>query len=70
MRLNCFHHTPLLAAGKLMTVFSAPDYPQFMAASEERYNNKGAVALLSAPTWAVPEFITYEAAPRPKVWLP
>lgn len=40
----CLHVT---TAGKLMTVFSAPDYPQFMSSHERRYNNSGACAVLS-----------------------
>lgn len=30
----------LTVAGKLVTVFSAPDYPQFLPDSEPRFNNK------------------------------
>lgn len=53
-----------------MTVFSAPDYPQFMMDSLPRYRNKGAVAVLSAPTFSEPNMVQYEAAPRPKVRAP
>ncbi|KAL6765533.1 Metallo-dependent phosphatase-like protein [Haematococcus lacustris] len=58
------HDTP---AGRVMTVFTAPDYPQFLPACQSRYNNLGAVAVLTGPTWHDPEFITFEAVrPRPK----
>lgn len=58
------HNTP---AGKLMTVFSAPDYPQFQE-GPERLVNKAAVALLSAPDWATPRMVQYDAVqPRPQV---
>ena len=49
-----------------MTVFSAPDYPQFMADGATRYRNKAAVAVLTAPDYATPEMRQYEAVlPRP-----
>jgi serine/threonine-protein phosphatase 5 len=35
--------------GKLCTVFSAPDYPQFVEEGEQRYNNQGAYVVLTAP---------------------
>ena len=58
------HVTP---AGRLMTVFSAPDYPQFMADDALRYKNKGAVAVLSAPEYNTPAMTQYEAVlPRPE----
>ena len=51
-----------------MTVFSAPDYPQFQADGEERYNNKAAVAVLSHPGYDEPQFVQYSAVlPRPAV---
>ncbi|PPD83163.1 hypothetical protein GOBAR_DD19900 [Gossypium barbadense] len=54
-------------SGKLITVFSAPDYPQFQA-TEERYNNKGAYVVLKPPGFDNPEFHSFEAiTPRPKV---
>uniref|UniRef100_A0A7N0UGB9 Serine/threonine-protein phosphatase n=1 Tax=Kalanchoe fedtschenkoi TaxID=63787 RepID=A0A7N0UGB9_KALFE len=54
-------------SGKLITIFSAPDYPQFQA-TEERYNNKGAYIILEPPNFDVPHFRVFEAvAPRPKV---
>ncbi|KAL6776700.1 hypothetical protein ACKKBF_B30600 [Auxenochlorella protothecoides x Auxenochlorella symbiontica] len=57
------HDTP---AGRLMTVFSAPDYPQFVPESHARYNNKAALAVLTAPDYAAPTFLQFEAVrPRP-----
>lgn len=53
-------------SGKLITLFSAPDYPQFQA-SNHRYNNKGAYIILEAPDFSSPTFYTFVAAlPRPK----
>ncbi|XP_024396295.1 serine/threonine-protein phosphatase 7 isoform X2 [Physcomitrium patens] len=57
----------VVKAGKLITLFSAPDYPQFQA-SGERYNNKGAYIVLEAPDFSTPHFFEFEAVqPRPKV---
>ncbi|KAK9867191.1 hypothetical protein WJX84_006772 [Apatococcus fuscideae] len=54
------------SSGKLMTVFSAPDYPQFQADDDDRYNNLAAVALLSSPCYDEPHFLQYSAVlPRP-----
>ena len=54
-----------------MTVFSAPDYPQFQADDDDRYNNLAAVALLSSPCYDEPHFLQYSAVlPRPAVSLP
>ncbi|KAJ7950449.1 Serine/threonine-protein phosphatase [Quillaja saponaria] len=54
-------------SGKLITVFSAPDYPQFQA-TEHRYNNKGAYVVLKPPNFDIPEFHSFEAVtPRPQV---
>ncbi|KAF6176803.1 hypothetical protein GIB67_043090 [Kingdonia uniflora] len=54
-------------SGKLITIFSAPDYPQFQA-TEERYNNKGAYIVLKPPKFDIPVFHSFEAiTPRPKV---
>eukprot|EP00890_Picochlorum_soloecismus_P005004 jgi/Picsp_1/5504/NSC_02863-R1_serine threonine-protein phosphatase 7 len=59
------HVTP---AGKLVTVFSAPDYPQFICADTERYRNKAAVIVLSAPDYSTPTIKQFEAVlPRPCV---
>ncbi|XP_058070143.1 serine/threonine-protein phosphatase 7 isoform X2 [Magnolia sinica] len=53
-------------SGKLITLFSAPDYPQFQA-TEERYNNMGAYIVLEPPDFATPIFHSFEAiTPRPK----
>lgn len=53
-------------SGKLITLFSAPDYPQFQA-TEERYNNKGAYIVLEPPNFDIPIFRTFDAVtPRPK----
>lgn len=56
------HEVP---AGMLMTVFSAPDYPQFLEG--ERFYNKAAVAQLTAPDYATPSMLQFDAAPRPEV---
>ncbi|XP_031737749.1 LOW QUALITY PROTEIN: serine/threonine-protein phosphatase 7-like [Cucumis sativus] len=54
-------------SGKLITLFSAPDYPQFQA-TEERYKNKGAYIVLEPPNFDVPIIHSFEAiTPRPKV---
>ncbi|XP_062191931.1 serine/threonine-protein phosphatase 7-like isoform X2 [Phragmites australis] len=51
--------------GKLITLFSAPDYPQFQA-SEDRYNNCGSYIVLNPPDFATPVFHSFEAVkPRP-----
>lgn len=52
-----------------MTVFSAPDYPQFQPTNEDRFNNLGAVAVLrgSRDSFTSPEIVEYSAAPRPQV---
>ncbi|KAI3972598.1 hypothetical protein MKX01_019256 [Papaver californicum] len=53
-------------SGKLITIFSAPDYPQFQA-TEERFNNKGAYIVLEGPNFDTPVFHSFEAVvPRPK----
>ncbi|KAK9839890.1 hypothetical protein WJX84_007689 [Apatococcus fuscideae] len=53
-------------SGKLYTVFSAPDYPQFQADEDERYNNVASVAVLSSPSYDEPRFVQYSAVlPRP-----
>jgi len=57
------HVTP---AGRLVTVFSAPDYPQFQEEpAAERYNNAASVLRLLPPTYAAYDVITYSAVPRP-----
>jgi hypothetical protein len=52
-------------AGKLVTVFSAPDYPQHQA-RDERFENKASVLQLKAPSYSdfdVP--VPFSAVPRP-----
>ncbi|KAK6911906.1 Aminotransferase-like, plant mobile domain [Dillenia turbinata] len=56
----------VVESGKLITLFSAPDYPQFQA-KEERYNNKGAYVILEPPDFHNPVFRSFSAAERPKV---
>ncbi|XP_010270576.1 PREDICTED: serine/threonine-protein phosphatase 7 [Nelumbo nucifera] len=56
----------VVQSGKLITLFSAPDYPQFQA-TEERYNNKGAYIVLEPPYFDDPVFHSFVAVlPRPK----
>ncbi|WOG97481.1 hypothetical protein DCAR_0416821 [Daucus carota subsp. sativus] len=56
----------VVESGKLITLFSAPDYPQFQA-TEERYKNKGAYIVLEPPYFDTPVFHSFEAvSPRPK----
>jgi hypothetical protein len=57
-------HDGPCGAGKLVTVFSAPDYPQFQA-QEERFNNQASVIRLLPPSYAEYEVVTFGAAPRP-----
>jgi serine/threonine-protein phosphatase 5 len=54
-------------AGKLMTVFSAPDYPQHLPDTQERYKNKAAVLVLNGiGDYACPDIKQYDAVlPRP-----
>ncbi|KAF3950600.1 hypothetical protein CMV_023668 [Castanea mollissima] len=57
----------VVESGKLITVFSAPDYPQFQV-GEERYKNKGAYVVLEPPNFDNPKFYSFEAvAPRPQM---
>lgn len=59
------HDVP--GVGKLVTVFSAPDYPQFQD-TEKRFNNRGAVCVLRPETgYCDPSFVQFEAVlPRPE----
>eukprot|EP00210_Caulerpa_lentillifera_P006344 g6060.t1 len=51
--------------GNLVTVFSAPDYPQFQI-GDERTNNTASVVVLKAPDYATPDIIEFSAVlPRP-----
>lgn len=55
-------------SGKLVTLFSAPDYPQFIAEGEDRYHNKAAVLHLTGPDYSTPQVESFEAVlPRPQV---
>ncbi|KAL6226884.1 hypothetical protein ACLB2K_000843 [Fragaria x ananassa] len=57
----------VVESGKLITLFSAPDYPQFQG-TEERHRNKGAYIVLEPPNFDHPVFHSFEAiAPRPQV---
>ncbi|KAF3331249.1 serine/threonine-protein phosphatase 7 [Carex littledalei] len=57
----------VVTSGQLITLFSAPDYPQFQA-TEERHNNQGAYIVLNPPDYSTPVFRSFEAVrPRPKV---
>lgn len=54
--------------GRLVTLFSAPHYPQFIPEDEERVPNKGAVAVLRHPHYHEPTFVQFDAVlPRPEV---
>ena len=55
------------ASGKLMTVFSAPDYPQHFPEDANRYHNKASVFVLRDDKgFSTPEVKQYEAVlPRP-----
>ena len=59
----------MVTGGQVVTVFSAPDYPQFQV-DEDRYRNKAAIAILGPPNYDAPTFKQFEAAlPRPQVRL-
>lgn len=60
---SCLLGVLCAAGGRLYTVFSAPNYPQFGA----QCSNPAAVAVLSAPGYDQPRFVQYDAVPRPKV---
>jgi trimeric autotransporter adhesin len=61
------HANGVLRAGKLCTVFSAPDYPQHQAVDDpsERYNNKASVVLLGPADYTRYKLTMYSAVPRP-----
>eukprot|EP01023_Acetabularia_acetabulum_P006508 TRINITY_DN12704_c0_g2_i1.p1 TRINITY_DN12704_c0_g2~~TRINITY_DN12704_c0_g2_i1.p1 ORF type:complete len:417 (-),score=75.81 TRINITY_DN12704_c0_g2_i1:96-1346(-) len=63
--LEGFSEDHVTNAGKLITLFSAPDYPQFQD-SDERTNNKGAVARIRLPNITQYEVIQYKVQLRPK----
>ena len=65
---HMMQRTTNCTGGKLMTVFSAPDYPQFQLPGE-RYDNLGAVLRLSPPDYTEPAALQFSASlPRPEVW--
>ncbi|PON96174.1 Serine/threonine-specific protein phosphatase/bis(5-nucleosyl)-tetraphosphatase [Trema orientale] len=51
-------------SGKLYTLFSAPNYPQF---GEINYKNDGAYAVLKPPNFESPSFHSFKAKERPKI---
>ena len=53
--------------GKLVTIFSAPDYPQFRDFGDTRHNNEGAFIRLKGETnfCSVEDVCTFSATPRP-----
>ena len=55
-----------VSAGKLVTIFAAPDYPQHQA-GDERFNNKASVLTLNYPSYSDSDYkITeYGAVERP-----
>lgn len=67
--ISGFSEDHVVPAGKLVTLFSAPDYPQFQNVdAAERYKNAAAYVVLSAPGYDTPEVHHFEAAlPRPEV---
>ena len=54
--------------GKLCTVFSAPDYPQFVEEGERRFNGRAAFVTLTSDTdYCEPAVTSFEAVkPRPR----
>ncbi|GAQ91309.1 protein phosphatase 5 [Klebsormidium nitens] len=67
--LSGFCEDHVVPAGKLVTLFSAPDYPQFQNVDDvERYKNTAAYVVLSGPGYDTPEVHHFDAAlPRPEV---
>ena len=63
--VNCVFIAPV-SAGKLVTVFSAPDYPQHQA-GDERFNNKASVLTLNYPSYSDSDYevTQYSAVERP-----
>ncbi|KAM0987004.1 hypothetical protein ACFX2G_011373 [Malus domestica] len=63
---NGFTIDHIVESGKLITLFSAPDYPQFQG-TEDRCRNKGAYIVLEPPNFDNPVFHSFEAVtPRPQ----
>ncbi|KAM3747322.1 hypothetical protein ACB098_05G026500 [Castanea mollissima] len=50
--------------GKLYTLFSAPDYPQF---GRKIFTNEGAYAVLQSPNFESPSFHSFKAVEKPKI---
>lgn len=60
----------VVPGGKLVTLFSAPDYPQFQVEGEDRYRNAAAYIVLRPPAYDTAEVHHFEAVlPRPEVRL-
>jgi hypothetical protein len=53
-----------MCVGKLVTVFSAPDYPQFQA-DDVRFNNTASVLRLKPDNYTDYDVVTYSAVSRP-----
>ncbi|KAM0983716.1 hypothetical protein ACFX2C_011226 [Malus domestica] len=63
---NGFTIDHIVESGKLITLFSAPDYPQFQGTGD-RCRNKGAYIVLEPPNFDNPVFHSFEAVtPRPQ----
>ncbi|GJP53173.1 hypothetical protein CLOM_g12362 [Closterium sp. NIES-68] len=61
--LTVDHEVP---AGRLLTLFSAPDYPQFQA-RRQRYSNRAAYLVFEGPDFSEPQVHHFDAVlPRPK----
>mmetsp|Transcript_4737 Transcript_4737/g.15449 ORF Transcript_4737/g.15449 Transcript_4737/m.15449 type:complete len:421 (-) Transcript_4737:3279-4541(-) len=53
-------------AGKLCTLFSAPNYPQFIDVDDLRHHNTASFAILKPESnWCEPEIVSFDAVPRP-----
>ena len=52
-------------AGRLVTLFSAPDYPQHVGSGEARSRNRAAFAVLHGSDFDEPAVTHFSAAPRP-----
>ncbi|KAL6226871.1 hypothetical protein ACLB2K_000831 [Fragaria x ananassa] len=58
----------VVESGKRITLFSAPDYPQFQVTQKRYKKNKGAYIVLEPPNFDDPVFHSFEAvSPRPQV---
>lgn len=61
----CVDHD-LGEVGKLCTLFSAPNYPQFVEADDIRHHNRAAFVTLRPETnWCDPEPCSFDFVPRP-----